>query len=430
MTESIRSALALIEQKLDCELTIASLARETGYSPWHFQRLFSREMGSTVAAYVLERRLHRAVERMGAGESGVDAALRYGFDTYAGFYKAFVKYFGCSPRAYLRLYPEHPASNDWHMLTEKELRTVLEAWPQTKNLPLETLYMPSGHPRPDAWLVGDAYMLKHSSYARIARAARLGMALEAQGFPAMRPVATAQGDLFTPGVEPFLLMNRLRGDRLDAEAYLSSQGELPFCAGQALAKLHQALRQVESDIPADECSPSAMLAEWALPEACRQAIQWQMSTTEAELSAVVNSLAALEPHLPKQLIHRDPNPSNLIFDGKAISGFADFDLSERNIRLWDICYMSTGILSEAHQPNDSRWFTVLQSILEGYHHESPLTPEEREAIWPLLCGIVLICIAAFAHNAPLHQAAATNRSMLESLFLWRPSIEKTVSSLT
>lgn len=430
MTESIRSALALIERQLDCELTVAALARETGYSPWHFQRLFAREMGSTVAAYVLERRLHRAVERMGAGESGVEAALRYGFDTYAGFYKAFVKYFGCSPRTYLRLYPEHPASNYRPMLTEKELRAVLEAWPQAKDLPIETLYIPSGQPRQDAWFVGDAYMLKHSAYARISRAARLGMALAAQGFPAMRPVATAQGELFTPGVEPFLLMNRLHGRRLDAEAYLASQGHLPLCAGQALAKLHQALLRVEADIPADECSPSALLAEWALPEACRQAVQWQMSTTEAELAETVASLAALEPHLPKQLIHRDPNPSNLIFDGEAISGFADFDLSERNVRLWDVCYMATGILSESHQTDDPRWLNVLQSILQGYHHKSPLTPEERQAVWPMLCGIVLICVAAFAHNDLLHQVAAANRSMLQSLFKWRQPIEKMVRALT
>lgn len=430
MTESIRSALALIEQRLDCELTVASLARETGYSPWHFQRLFFREMGCTVAAYVLERRLNRAVERMSAGESGADAALRYGFDTYAGFYKAFVKYFGCSPRAYLRLYPEHPASKDRLMLTEKELRAVLEAWPQTKNLPLETLYIPSGQPRQDAWFVGDDYMLKHSGYARISRAARLGMALDAQGFPAMRPVATAQGDLFTPGVEPFLLMNRLHGRCLDAEAYLASDGRLPFCAGQALAKLHQALLQVESDIPADECSPTAMLAEWAFPEACRQAVQWKMPVTEAELSEVVEALAALEPRLPTQLIHRDPNPSNLIFDGETITGFADFDLSERNVRLWDVCYMATGILSESKQADDPRWLNVLHSILQGYHHQSPLTPEERRAVWPMLCGIALICIAAFAHNDVLHQVAAVNRSMLQSLFQWRYLIEEIVTSIT
>lgn len=430
MTEIIRSALAFIEQNLDCELTVASLAQETGYSPWHFQRLFSQEMGSTVAAYVLERRLHRAVERISAGESGIDAALRYGFNTYAGFYKAFVKYFGCSPRAYLRLYPEHPASNDRPMLTEQDLRTVLEAWPQTKNLPLETLYIPSGQPRQDAWFVGDAYMLKHSAYAKISRAARLGIALDAQGFPAMRPVATTQGDLFTPGVEPFLLMHRLHGHRLDAEDYLTSQGHLPYCAGEALAKLHQALRQVEADIPADECSLSAMLAEWVFPEACRQAVQWQMTVTESELSDVVQALTALEPHLPRQLIHRDPNPSNLIFDGETISGFADFDLSERNARLWDICYMSTGILSESHNPTDPRWLTVLQSILQGYHHQSPLTPEEREAIWPMLCSIVLICVAAFAHNPVLHQIAAVNRTMLESLFTLRHPIEKIVAELT
>jgi len=36
-----------------------------------------------------------------------------------------------------------------------------------------------------------------------------------------------------------------------------------------------------------------------------------------------------------------------LFDGGEVSGFIDFDLSEINVRLWDVCYCATGILSES-----------------------------------------------------------------------------------
>lgn len=53
----------------------------------------------------------------------------------------------------------------------------------------------------------------------------------------------------------------------------------------------------------------------------------------------------LYPKLPKQIIHRDPNPSNIITcDDKW--GFIDFELSEKNVRIFDPCYAATAILSE------------------------------------------------------------------------------------
>jgi len=47
----------------------------------------------------------------------------------------------------------------------------------------------------------------------------------------------------------------------------------------------------------------------------------------------IENFGALYGKLPKQLIHRDPNPSNILFEGDEVSGFIDFDLSEINIRL-------------------------------------------------------------------------------------------------
>ncbi|MHB9025228.1 MAG: GNAT family N-acetyltransferase [Armatimonadota bacterium] len=91
-----------IEAHLTEELSIAALADMAGYSPWHFYHLFAESTGMPVMTYIRARRLQQAVEEMGYGRKLIDIALDYGFETQAGFYKAFHRQFGCSPSRYRR----------------------------------------------------------------------------------------------------------------------------------------------------------------------------------------------------------------------------------------------------------------------------------------------------------------------------------------
>lgn len=52
------------------------------------------------------------------------------------------------------------------------------------------------------------------------------------------------------------------------------------------------------------------------------------------------------------MIHRDPNPGNIILCGDNW-GILDFDLSERNIRIFDPCYAATAILSESYETDNT-----------------------------------------------------------------------------
>ena len=47
----------------------------------------------SLAAYINRRRLDRALEEISVKRKAIDAAMEYGFDTYAGFYKAFLRMF-------------------------------------------------------------------------------------------------------------------------------------------------------------------------------------------------------------------------------------------------------------------------------------------------------------------------------------------------
>ncbi len=51
-------------------------------------------------AYVIRRKLQYALYDLGCGEKIIDVAVKYGFETHAGFTKAFKKCFGYSPSLY------------------------------------------------------------------------------------------------------------------------------------------------------------------------------------------------------------------------------------------------------------------------------------------------------------------------------------------
>ena len=63
---AVLAAIAAIKDSEE-PLALADLARRTGYSPTHFQRLFARQTGLSPAAYA---RALRAARRAGAGGAG------------------------------------------------------------------------------------------------------------------------------------------------------------------------------------------------------------------------------------------------------------------------------------------------------------------------------------------------------------------------
>ena len=87
----IQRSLDYIEENLQTEITAEELAEMAHHSLFHYYRLFQQATGLPVMQYILRRRLLHGVYAMKQGQTKTDAALRFGFDTYAGFYKAFCR---------------------------------------------------------------------------------------------------------------------------------------------------------------------------------------------------------------------------------------------------------------------------------------------------------------------------------------------------
>jgi AraC family transcriptional regulator len=99
----VTRTIRLIERDPGAALTLGSLAREAGLSPYHFLRTFERLTGMTPHQYVVRARLREAAMRLAAEPARVlDIALDCGFGDVSNFNRAFRAEFGVSPRVYRR----------------------------------------------------------------------------------------------------------------------------------------------------------------------------------------------------------------------------------------------------------------------------------------------------------------------------------------
>ena len=93
----IREALSFINENLSLELRVDTLADRVFLSRYHFMRLFKAQTGSTVHAYIRQKRLLCAARLIREGVPAGQAALECGFNDYSVFNRAFRASFGIRP---------------------------------------------------------------------------------------------------------------------------------------------------------------------------------------------------------------------------------------------------------------------------------------------------------------------------------------------
>jgi AraC family transcriptional regulator len=92
-----------IEAELDTGLSLASLAKESGYSRAHFLRMFRAATGLTPHQYVLQRRLGIAQQLLRQSRMVLaDIAIRCGFSSQTHMNDIFRKQLGVTPQEYRR----------------------------------------------------------------------------------------------------------------------------------------------------------------------------------------------------------------------------------------------------------------------------------------------------------------------------------------
>jgi AraC family transcriptional regulator len=102
----IQRSIDYIDENITKKISVEELANISGFSTYHYYRVFYSYVGMPVIEYVTRRKLQYSVFHLSSGERVLDIALNYGFETHSGFTKAFKKAFGYSPNYYRIHAPE------------------------------------------------------------------------------------------------------------------------------------------------------------------------------------------------------------------------------------------------------------------------------------------------------------------------------------
>ena len=164
--------------------------------------------------------------------------------------------------------------------------------------------------------------------------------------------------------------------------------------GTAIARLHTAFIQCEREVDFWDNSLLKEMKGWIRENLAEG--EWETVSKE-EYARAVDLLESVYHYLPKQLIHRDVHFGNFLFFEGDLSGYIDFDLSQRNIRIFDLCYFLTGLLAEETDDafTKSEWMENIKAVIAGYESMILLSEKEKIAIpWVMEC-IEILFVAYF-----------------------------------
>jgi AraC family transcriptional regulator len=113
-TPHIYKALAFINDNLPDPLTLNILGQEAYFSPYHFHRIFTEEIGETPKAFVNRLRIEKAANLLlnNPSLSMTEIAFMTGFSSSATFARSFNRHFGLSASELKACYTSWRASTD------------------------------------------------------------------------------------------------------------------------------------------------------------------------------------------------------------------------------------------------------------------------------------------------------------------------------
>ncbi len=408
----IQRSLDYIEDNLQTEITAAELAEMAHISLFHYYRVFQQATGLPVMQYILRRRLLHGVYAMKQGRTKTEAALAYGFDTYAGFYRAFCREFDSTPSEFLktcrvrRPYRIDLMKEDYMTVTHKKAARILKHWNLESEIITDIYYEETGARNDSACYVGEKFVLKYTAdLKKLKSHIEVSKAIRNIGLLSAAPVETADGrEYIQDGELYFYVTDRLPGQQIVSGTFYDGDAiSNARFVGEIIGQLHLALSS--ADISVNDANLLEAVENWALPK-----VKDALALTDSFCKDYIDMFAQLYPALPRQLIHRDPNPGNIIC-AEEQWGFIDFEHAERNVRIYDPCYAATAVLSENFAVDNERWLEIYRNIICGYDSVVCLTEEEIRTVPYVILANQFVCVAWFADQDKYAELYEINRQM-------------------
>ena len=243
------------------------------------------------------------------------------------------------------------------------------------------------------WQVGEEYVLKvYQNLSMLERNLKILQILDNMDIPVGKIVPTKDKEQYISCDDLFCFLSRkLPGSNI---VRIGNDGKITFAMGEIIADLHMAFKKCED---AEIFWNNSLLDEmngWVKRNL--EANDWKYISKE-EYEKTVSQLVMVYDNLPVQLIHRDVHFGNFLFYEGKFSGYIDFDLSQRNIRIFDLCYFLLGLLSEEEklEITEELWFEFIKNVFAGYERKLKLSEVEKRAVPYVMECIELLFVAYF-----------------------------------
>lgn len=255
------------------------------------------------------------------------------------------------------------------------------------------------------WQIGESFVLKvYEEPESLKRNIAINQHLHNMGIPVGKLINTLKEEQYIEADgQYFFVSEKLSGSNIVS---LKFGDKIAGKMGGIIANLHIAFESLGDKVELWSNSLIEEMNGWVKESFEKSG--WQNLSRE-DYESVVENLEKIYEKLPAQLIHRDVHFGNFLFDQGVFSGYIDFDLSQKNIRIFDLCYFVLSVLSEKEkfEINEEKWFNFAKNVFDGYNKILPLTNEEKEsAVYVMEC-IEILFLAYFEGQEDTAQAQST-----------------------
>lgn len=267
----------------------------------------------------------------------------------------------------------------------ENIMEILKEW-GIENIEIKQIY-------DSAWQVGEEYVLKvYDNPENLERNIRLISMLSGLGIPVGDLINTVQEKSYAKDNNSYyILTKRLKGNAIVSSNQLE---KLALPMGRVIAELHKAFSECEKQEDFWDNSLLREMKGWI--KDALEADGWP-HVSKCLYEDTLENLEKVYKTLPIQLIHRDVHFGNFLFEEECFSGYIDFDLSQKNIRIFDLCYFLLGLLceEEALAVTEEQWFQVLRKVFQGYAEINPLQSQEIQSVPYVMKSIECLFAAWF-----------------------------------
>lgn len=247
--------------------------------------------------------------------------------------------------------------------------------------------------------------------------------------PIAAPVKTKNNEYYFEGENKYYVLYPFLEGASFKDHYGENYREEARLLGKAIGDLHSALKKINYE-GCKEFNLVKDVTEWAkdIIEKNKELLDYNF--VEEIIKSFKEEFILIYDLLPKQIIHRDLHPGNILFKDDRLSGIVDFELAVTGVRIFDPCYCSTSILVSGFNDEAKRgkWINILHIILKAYNGRNKLTREELSGLTYVLYSIQILFMAFSCHTGN-YEAAKCNERVLKWLVKEEEEIEKTISRI-